>query len=237
MRIEGRLETRPQGDRRGAPRRELHLRLTSLAGKRALANVVVLDLSQTGLLLQTTMHLAAGDSLQINLPHSGFQAAQVVWVSGEFVGCRFEEPITAATVSAAQLRSEPSGATGPVSRAALERLSHEDDSLGGRLRRLREQYNLSQASLAKLLSVSKLSIWKWERNDVRPRHATIAALAKLFAVSERDMLLGASHHAAGFEPSAEARPEGLAGLVEECKARIAGHLGTTVDKVEITVTL
>ena len=101
MRIEGRLETRPQGDRRSAPRRELHLRLTTIGGKQAAANVVVLDLSQTGFLIRTSRHLAPGDSLQINLPHSGFQGAEVVWTSGEFVGCRFEEPISAATVSAA----------------------------------------------------------------------------------------------------------------------------------------
>jgi transcriptional regulator with XRE-family HTH domain len=240
MRIEGRLETRPQGDRRTAPRRELHLRLATLGGKQAVANVVVLDLSQTGLLIQTTLHLAIDDSLQINLPHSGFQAARVVWISGELVGCRFEEPISAATVSAAQLRSEPEGAVGPVSRAALESNSPEDDSLGSRLRSLRQQYNLSQTGLAQLLNVSKLSVWKWERNDARPRQTTLEALAKLFAVSDRDLLLGTSDRAAEAEAATQSGtqgPGGLVSLIDECKAKIADCLGTTTDQVEITVTL
>jgi transcriptional regulator with XRE-family HTH domain len=240
MRIQGRLETRPQGDRRSAPRRELHLRLTSIAGKRAAANVVVHDLSQTGLLLQTTMHLAVGDSLQINLPHAGFRAAQVVWISGEFVGCRFEEPISVATVSAAQLRSETAGAVGSVSRAALESASAQNDSLGSRLRRLREQYNLSQVSLARLLDVSKLSVWKWERNDVRPRPATVAALAKLFAVSESELLVGAparQPRSAGAIGAEAEGPATLGALVDECKSRLAAQLGTTPDKVQITVNL
>jgi transcriptional regulator with XRE-family HTH domain len=234
MRIEGRLETRPQADRRDGPRRELHLRLESLSGKQARANVVVLDISQTGLLLQTSMNLAAGETLQINLPHSGFRAAQVVWAGGEFVGCRFEEPINTATLSAAQLSSQPAGAVESVSRAAIEDRSAEADTFGARLRRLREQYNLSQASLARLLNVSKLSVWKWERDDSRPRRATMEALAQLFAVSERDMLLGAP---ARNPPAEQKSSVGLTELIEQCKTRIAAHLGTTTDKVEITVNL
>ena len=235
MRIQGRLETRPQADRREAPRRELHLRLTSIAGPRAASNVTVLDLSQTGLLLQTSTRLTAGETLQINLPHAGFQAAEVVWISGEFVGCRFARPISSAAVSAAQLRSEPSAAVRSVSRAAIESAPPADDSFGARLRRLRSQYNLSQTALAKLVNVTKLSVWKWERDDAHPRPATVTALANLFAVSEAELLTGTSASAGTHADTSE--PEGLAELVEECKARIAGHLGTTTDKVEITVSL
>lgn len=192
-------------------------------------------MSQTGLLLQTSLKLTAGETLQINLPHAGFQAADVIWASGEFVGCRFAEPLSSATLSAAQLRSQPAGAVGSISRAAIEREPAADDSFGARVRRLREQYNLSQASLAQLLGVSKLSVWKWERNDARPRRATTEALAKLFAVSERDMLLGAPAREAGAGRSDDLG--GLVELIDECKARIAAHLGTTTDKVEITVSL
>jgi transcriptional regulator with XRE-family HTH domain len=240
MRIEGRLETRPQGDRRATPRRELHLRLTTIAGQRAASNVTVLDLSQTGLLLQTSTRLTAGETVQINLPHAGFQAAEVVWISGEFVGCRFEQPISSAAVSAAQLRSEPSAAVRSVSRAAIESGPAADDSFGARLRRLRSQYNLSQAAMAKLLNVTKLSVWKWERGDAHPRRATVTTLANLFALSETELLTGTPAPPAETASGAEAgtnTPEGLAELVEECKARIAAHLGTTTDKVEISVSL
>lgn len=240
MRIEGRLETHPRGNRRHAQRRELHLRLTSIAGKGATANVVVLDLSQSGLLLQSPVRLAVGETLQINLPQAGFKVAEVVWTSGEFAGCRFEEPLSGATVSAARLRSEPSSATESVSRAALASRSAEDATLGRRLRRLRQQYNLSQATLAKLLGVSKLSIWKWERDEVRPRRASIEALAKLFAVTERELLLGAPSREDN--PGVQAQPVGqeagaLVELVGQCKARIAGRLGVAADKVNISITL
>ena len=240
MRIEARLETRPQGDRRLAPRRELHLRLTTLSGQQTASNVTVLDLSSTGLLLQTSMHLAAGETLQINLPHAGFQAAEVVWTSGRFVGCRFTKRISSAAISAAQLRSGPSAAVKSVSRAAIRSDLAAHDSLGARVRRLRAQYNLSQSALAKLLNVTKLSVWKWERGDVHPRPRTVAALADLFAVTESELLTGRP----GSEPEMVANgdaavnaTEGLAEIVEECKARIAAHLGTTSEKVGITVNL
>ena len=82
MRIEGRLDALPQDDRRTTARRELRLRVASLAGESAAANVVVLDLSQTGLLLETSARMATGESLQIDLPHAGLQTAEVVWTSG-----------------------------------------------------------------------------------------------------------------------------------------------------------
>lgn len=238
MRIEGRLETRPQGDRRTASRRELHLRLTSLDGKQAAANVVVLDLSPTGVLLETSTRLTTGETLQINLPHAGFRKAEVVWTSGEFVGCRFDEPISSATVSAAQLRSEPSGAVGSVSRAAIASTPADaDDSFGARLRRLREQYNLSQTALAKLLDVSKLSVWKWEHGQARPRRTTLQAMVELFAVSEAELLVGKAAGAAPKTLPARADSQTLAEIVDDCKARIARHLDTTTDMVEITVSL
>jgi transcriptional regulator with XRE-family HTH domain len=237
MRIEGRLETRPQGDRRATPRRELHLRLTSIAGQRAASNVTVLDLSQTGLLLQTSTRLAPGDTLQINLPHAGFQAAQVVWVSGEFVGCRFEQAISPAAVSAAQLRSEPSAAVRSVSRAAIESAAPADDTFGARLRRLRSQYNLSQSALAALLNVSKLSVWKWERGDVHPRQAAVTAMANLFAISEAELLTGNPVRTVSAVAAGAGAPELLSEIVEDCKARIADHLGTTTDRVTISINL
>jgi transcriptional regulator with XRE-family HTH domain len=124
-----------------------------------------------------------------------------------------------------------------VSRAAIGSGAPADDSFGARLRRLRSQYNLSQSALAKLLNVSKLSVWKWERDDAHPRRVTVTALANLFAVSESELLTGTPAQPAASAETGSGAPEGLAELVEECKARIAAHLGTTTDKVDISVSL
>lgn len=89
--------------RRGAPRRRLRL-ATTLAGEAA-GEVIVHDLSSTGLLLETPIDLSLGDSIIVDLPEADGRRAKVVWKSGHYVGCEFLHPIPVAALSAATLRS------------------------------------------------------------------------------------------------------------------------------------
>jgi transcriptional regulator with XRE-family HTH domain len=148
----------------------------------------------------------------------------VVWTSGEFVGCRFVRALSPAIVSAAALRSEPSPA------ADAEDPVPAVESFASRLRRLRKQYGLTQPALARLVDVTKLTVWKWERGDAKPRHTAVQALARVFAMSESELLVGST--AREVEPSAE-----LSSIVESCKAQIARHLGVAPAKVGISVRL
>jgi transcriptional regulator with XRE-family HTH domain len=115
-----------------------------------------------------------------------------------------------------------------------------EDSFGTRTRRLRERNSISQVALAKLLRVSKLSVWKWERRGVIPHPKTVRALANTFGVTERFLLEGVGDYAS---TAAEASivnsltQTGFQELIAECKVKIATHLGTTPEKVEITVNL
>jgi len=228
MRIEARLETQKQADRRGAGRRALRLWLDLVHGSDQAANALVFNISESGLLFQTATPLVAGDGLQVDLPEAGFVSASVVWTSGEFVGCRFVRALSPAVVSAAQLRSEP-----PLpaeSDTAIEGAVPE--AFGARLRRLRKQFGLTQPALARLTNVTKLTVWKWERGDARPRHGALRALARVFAMSEGELLLGTSAHQREVEQSKE-----LSDIVESCKKRIADHLGIAARNVDITVRL
>ncbi|UUR07715.1 PilZ domain-containing protein [Sphingomonas glaciei] len=67
--------------------------------------VVIHDLSPTGLLIETTQALCSGETLFVDLPERGPTAASVVWSSGNFHGCAFELSIPAAVISAALLKS------------------------------------------------------------------------------------------------------------------------------------
>lgn len=51
------------------------------------------------------------------------------------------------------------------------------------LRSLREAQGLSVRSLANLLGVSKVTVWKWEKGDSRPRVRFIAPLARALEVA------------------------------------------------------
>lgn len=90
---------------RGRPRRTLRLAVdTSVAGDTA-STATIHNISETGLLLQTDVDLPIGEWISVDLPGAGSRPAQVVWESEHLFGCRFYEPVTPATVSAALLRA------------------------------------------------------------------------------------------------------------------------------------
>ncbi|WP_267128035.1 PilZ domain-containing protein [Sphingopyxis fribergensis] len=67
--------------------------------------VQIHNISGTGLLLESDVKLAAGDRIEIELPHAGDITAVVIWASGRLFGCQFEGPVSPATLSAVELKS------------------------------------------------------------------------------------------------------------------------------------
>lgn len=55
--------------------------------------------------------------------------------------------------------------------------------INDRIKMLREQYNYSQADLAKKLNIARTSVLAWENQTSDPAMKHIIALAKLFRVS------------------------------------------------------
>ena len=237
-------------DSRVGPRRKLHLDTAGSSSSGDAMNVMVHDLSETGLLLQTTAQLSLGEKIEVVLPHAGPTAASVVWGSNDFFGCRFEKRISHASVSAAQLQSGPR----PVAASAEESAApageaERAETFGARLRRLRKDRRMSLIGLARLVSVSKPTVWKWEKDEVRPRQKSLEALAAVLGVSERELLFG--QKAAEPQPmetaqeglsesppaahDAPAQPGQLSQLVRNCKDQIAEAAGTSSDNVSITI--
>ena len=62
------------------------------------------------------------------------------------------------------------------------------DNFGNRLRALRKKSGLTQEELADALSVSYMTIRRWENEKTTPRMDDIKALAKALGVSEADLL-------------------------------------------------
>lgn len=233
MSIEAYLQggVRP-GNRRSSPRRRLHLALPATVDAGAPADGVMRDLSETGFLLQTSTRLALGDRLEINLPHAGLVTADVVWVGDGLYGCQFETPISKATLGAAQLRADPV-AEGPEPASSSSTI----ESFGARLRRLRRQRGISLIGLARLVEVSKPTLWKWERDDARPRQKSIEALARALGLTERELLFGTGEPAPLPAPAAARGGEerSLSEVLRACKEQIARVAGTTAENVTITI--
>ncbi|WP_427965390.1 PilZ domain-containing protein [Altererythrobacter sp.] len=100
----------PSAERRGAVRRVVTLGL-DVAETRGNTRVLILNLSRTGLLLQTSAELEVGETIQIDVPEAGQVEAKIVRQNGDQFGAMFDNPIKQAAISAVLLaapaRPEP----------------------------------------------------------------------------------------------------------------------------------
>jgi hypothetical protein len=98
-----------------APGRETlrhHLRLSAdIVAGASEARVLIHNLSATGLLIEVPLDLEVGDEFEVELPRSMTAQAQIVWRNNDYFGCEFKTPLSAASVSAARLRSLPQGSS------------------------------------------------------------------------------------------------------------------------------
>lgn len=62
------------------------------------ALVSVFDLSTDGFRIETFMGVRADATVWITLPGLEARQARVVWVKGDFVGCKFDSPLHAAVL-------------------------------------------------------------------------------------------------------------------------------------------
>lgn len=92
-------------NRRASARRTLRLQALGTTSSQSAAQVTIHDLSLTGLLIETSADLAAGERIDVEVPEAGLTEAKVVWSSGRFFGCKFKRPIPPAALSSAILRS------------------------------------------------------------------------------------------------------------------------------------
>lgn len=200
-------------DRARDPRRVLRLEAEGLTGSGDSARVLIHNISASGLLLQSEVALVPGERINVDLPQAAQTPARVVWASGSFFGCQFDEAISTAALSAAQLRGEAADPKAPAG-----------ESFGMRLQRLRKRRGLTMSQLADQLGVSKPTVWAWEQGKARPVEARMEALALALDTSAEDMLI---------ERSVPALP----GLIARAKEQIAGALGISAEKVRIVVDL
>jgi len=89
-------------ERRWRVRRSVNIDLPPTAGDQV---VTVRNLSENGLLLESTIPLTVGSTISLTFPEAGDCTAEVVWQNGYLYGCRFHYPLSKSVISAAVLRS------------------------------------------------------------------------------------------------------------------------------------
>ncbi|WFL78951.1 helix-turn-helix domain-containing protein [Altererythrobacter arenosus] len=209
-------------DNRGSDRRSLLLATSGSLPSGKDANVTVHNISQSGMLLETSLPLAEGSSILVDLPEAGEVEAKVVWGSGILFGCRFEGELNPAALSAAQLRASAPLPPGVGQSAVGRRLTGE--VFGKRIEQMRKRRGLTLAEVAEVLGVSKPTVWAWEKGKARPVAERLPALAQVLGIDEAELV--------SFR-----EPPGISELLDTSRERIAESYGTTPDKVRIMIEL
>lgn len=191
----------------------LRLQVAGVSASGETEVVTIHNISEDGLLIETVVPLNPNELFEVDLPHSGGAVAKVVWTRDRFSGCRFEPPISIATLSAASLRSAVTPTIATEDRSPSE-------ELGSRLRQLRKAKGLTQEALAEQVGVSKPAISSWEKGRAQPRAARATALAKALGVPVQSFFGGDA-------------TESLEAIVEESRRRIAEAAGISEDRVRI----
>jgi hypothetical protein len=135
-------------DRRFSPRKRLRLGSVSTSLKE---DVLIHDISSTGLLLETGAELETFDTLDVELPEVGPTEAVVVWTSGRYFGCQFAESIPKAVVSASLLRSPAGDASARVAFLREPAVDGEEE--------VADDGELSFGTKIRIILVMSLTLW------------------------------------------------------------------------------
>jgi transcriptional regulator with XRE-family HTH domain len=217
-------------EKRETARWPIRLEVAGALGEQP-ADVTVHDISTAGMLIETRSKLKLGQVVLVTLPEAGTVAARVVWQDDPLFGCRFDEALPQAAVSATRLRSSMRSDGRPVDHVAQ---GDGPEMLPQRLRRLRRERGLSRAALSERTGFSKPSLWAWESGKTMPRRKSLLILADVFGLTEQQLLLGEVLAAPRNSRPADAGQQ-LHEVIDAAKRQIAQHAGVDKSQVHIRI--
>lgn len=172
-------------ENREAPRRVIRLATPGMLPDGEETLIRLHNISVGGMMIESDEPLEQGSEILVDLPEAGAVTARVVWRSASLHGCRFDQPLPPAALSAAELRSAIAPAEQQTSGFVQ---SH--GSLGRRLATLRQERGLTLAQVAEQLGVSKPTVWAWEHDRSQPVSSRLGALAHVLGVAEAELVTG-----------------------------------------------
>lgn len=228
-----------EDERRSETRRHLLFATTARGEDGDSQPVLVRDISESGLLLETEEGALLDRSITVLLPEAGEVAAQVIWQGDKLAGCRLQGHLSQVAIDAVRAKGEAAHAEQVASDTPMPRTAAR--TLAARLKQLRMERDLTRAELAERSGISTPSIWAWETGRTVPRLGSLETLAKGLGVAVSELQIGsaeglASGDASGSNGYAESGAE-LADTVANARAQIAALAGVTPDRVSITITL
>ncbi len=187
----------------------------------------ILNISTGGMLVKTTSEISRDAPISVVLPQSGAVGARVIWSADDLYGCSFDSPISEDELESVR---EAARYSSPFRHA----YGVDHETLGARIKRLRTASGYTMVELAQKVGVSKPTLWKWEGDQVRPRHETMGILAQQLGVGELELVYGAPRLGEAAASLEEEEGQGsLADIVRASRKRIAEAAG--VDEVSVDI--
>lgn len=103
------------------------------------------------------------------------------------------------------------------------------ETIGNRIRSIREQKGISASQLARAARVTPTAVWNWETNGRRPHQDTLSLVAQILDVTSEFLLSGKAAPATGTATVAE--------IIEEARSKIAKTTGVAPASVKVVVEL
>ena len=236
MAVEAQLDILQTRTRRGAVRRSVTLRGRGASTEGQATEVLIQNLSESGLLFESPTSLAVGQRIVIELPDIERISATVVWASHKLLGCAFDHRLPRAAVSAAELRSPPKRMSEALEKETRTRIVRGDQKFGARLRDLRKRSGLSLVEFSRRMNVSRPTVWSWEAGKSLPRQSKLRSLLDVLGVGEGDLYGTPSdppvNHDSGESP---ARENALQIAISKAKAQVAEIAGTSPEKIKLII--
>lgn len=193
-------------------------------------DALILNISATGVLLETSRDLQVGEDVRIDLPASGIHHAQVMWTIDGMVGCQFLDPLSKGALGAALLKGDALPAASSDATADEHRSDQSDGGkrlFGMAIAHARKVRGMRQGELAKAIGVSTTTICKWEQGHVTPRAKAHARLEQCLGPLDRDASRAMGQPVAPYEVG-RVDPDSV---LQDCKLRIAKVLGVSPEAI------
>lgn len=99
------------------------------------------------------------------------------------------------------------------------------NSIGNRIRTTREQRGISASQFAKLVGVSPTAVSNWENNNMEPRPASLANIARALGVTTEFLLTGADEGDVVFDDAIA--------ILERAKSELANALRIPAERIKL----
>lgn len=172
-------------EKRKSVRNDIVVSLSAASDRHENFQIKLTNISINGASFETDVLLNKGERIQILISPGSALDAKIIWKRNNVFGCFFTEPLMGEALAYA---------TGPewsgsqiFAEVVTPRPFVATDPLPVRLKKLRQTIGLTLGEIARALSVSKPTVWAWEKGQAKPAPHRFNAISQFFCIDPSEL--------------------------------------------------